>query len=193
MASNGRPPGELSVEPLWQHCVNAGAASHFGTTVAAVAGAVATMGQPDERVWPYDLTLGAGSQPAPQAAASADFHTAALFTVPLVHDGIEQYIEATLGIGLPMVLVVELTPEFEHPAAGGEIRTPALNAAIGDYHAVTAVGVSTDSTGTTRRLLVRNSWGPGWGAGGHGWLPLDYLVAFAVEAAAIDPSSLGLR
>jgi C1A family cysteine protease len=29
---------------------------------------------------------------------------------------------------------------------------------------------------TVRALLIRNSWGTGWGSGGYGWLPYDYVV-----------------
>jgi C1A family cysteine protease len=24
--------------------------------------------------------------------------------------------------------------------------------------------------------LIRNSWGPGWGERGHGWLPYSYIL-----------------
>jgi C1A family cysteine protease len=87
-------------------------------------------------------------------------------------------------------VIVELTGEFEKPSADGEIAVPDLLAPVSDYHAVLAVGAATNTAGTIRRLLIRNTWGPGWGAGGYGWLPLDYLIAFAVQAATNDPSSL---
>lgn len=183
----------LSVEPIWQHCVHAGTASHDGTTLRAIADAIEHTGQPLEAIWPYNDTLGAGTEPAPAAAGATTFNTAGLFDVPLAHDGIDEDLEATLAAGLPVIVVLEITREFENPDVSGEIGVPSLSSPVNDYHAVTAVGAATNVARNSRRLLIRNSWGSGWGAGGYGWLPYDYLVAFAVQAAAIDPQKLATR
>ena len=187
----GEPGAEmLAVEPLWQHCLHNGHAGHSGTTLTAGGEAVHAKGQTAEPWWPYNATLGAGTEPEPAAATQAAWYTAATIDTPLAHDGIEDLIEDALAVGLPLVLVIELTKQFEEAAADGEIALPALTAPVGDYHAVLALGAATSTDGTSRRLLIRNTWGSGWGAGGYGWLPLDYLVAFAVQAATIDPTSL---
>lgn len=180
----------LAVEPIWQHCLNNGNAGHNGTTLAAGGDALAAKGQTVEVCWPYNDTLGAGTEPEPASATQATWYSAGTVDTPLAHDGVEELVDDALAAGLPVMLVIELTHEFEHPTAEGEIALPALTAPVGDYHAVLAVGAATNPEGTTRRLLIRNTWGPGWGAGGYGWLPLDYLIAFGVQAAAIDPASL---
>lgn len=187
----GAPGAEmLAVEPLWQHCLHNGHAGHNGTTLAAGGDALRVKGQTAEPCWPYNRTLGAGTEPEPAAATQATWYTAATVDTALAHDGIEDLIDHALAAGLPLILVIELTQEFEQPTAQGEISLPALAAPVSDYHAVLAIGAATNTGGTSRRLLIRNTWGSGWGAGGYGWLPLDYLIAFAVQAAAIAPASL---
>jgi hypothetical protein len=180
----------LAVEPIWQHCVDNGRAGVDGTTIPDAAEALHHRGQPAETAWPYNDGLGAGTEPEPMTAAGVDWHCANLADVPLAHDGVEELIELALSAGFPVGVLVEITAEFEWPNADGEIEVPLITSPLGDYHAVVAVGAATSTDGTTRRLLVRNSWGAGWGAGGYGWLPIEYLTAFAVEAAVLDPRTM---
>lgn len=180
----------LAVEPLWQHCLHQGGAGRGGTTLVAGGAALQAKGQTLETCWPYNERLGAGTEPEPPTATKAAWYRGVTIDTPLAHDGIEMLVEDALAADLPVVLVIELTAEFEHPDRDGEIAIPSLMSPVSDYHAILALGAATNSAGTKRRLLVRNTWGPGWGAGGYGWLPLDYLIAFAVQAAAIDPTSL---
>lgn len=183
----------LAVEPLWRFALGEDLAGEQGTTLVATAEALKLIGQTTEQIWPYNQSLGSGTEVAPPEVSSASWQTAKLFRVPLLNDGVEHLIEDCLASGLPVVLVIEVTTEFEEADQSGEIAVPALSSAIGDYHAVTAIGVETNSDGTRRRLLICNSWGRGWGAGGYGWLPYDYLIAFGGEAGAIDPESLVAR
>jgi len=52
-------------------------------------------------------------------------------------------------------------------------------------HAIMAVGYddnlkikNTNPGGveTTGALLFKNSWGPGWGMSGYGWMPYEYVL-----------------
>ncbi len=184
-------PEPLAPEPLWAHCVELGQVSSLGTTLKAVGDALSVHGQPPLLAWPYNPDLGIGTEgPPPSASAAASWYQAQVVDVPLAHDGIESLLEDALAVSLPTVVVIEVTKEFETANSQGVITVPPLDSPAGDYHAVLAVGATTDSVAGLRCLLIRNTWGLGWGAGGYGWLPLDYLIAFAVQAGVVNPLSL---
>lgn len=183
-------PEALAPEPLWAHCMQSGRVSPLGTTMTAVGTALADLGQPPLGVWPYNPALGVGTEMQPAAAAIASWYKAQAIELPLAHDGIEDLLEDVLASSVPVVVVIEVTREFENATATGEISVPSIRSPVGDYHAVVALGAATNADTTLRRLLIHNTWGDGWGAGGYGWLPLDYLIAFAVQAAIVDPASL---
>ncbi len=186
-ACRTQPPEPLAPDALWSSCVANGTASREGTTLEAVADALRKDGQPSLVDWPFNTEITHEADQIPPAAQASIWHQADLSPVPVANDGIEDGIEYQLAIGLAVALIVEVTTEFEKATSNGTIEVPPLTAPQGSYHAVLVVGARTHER--VRTLLVRNSWGPGWGAGGYGWLPLDYLIAFGARADAIDPSS----
>ncbi len=186
-ACRTQPPEPLAPDALWLSCVTNGTASREGTTLEAVADALRTDGQPRLADWPFNTAILHEADPIPLAAQASTWHQADLSSVLVANDGIEDDIEDQLAIGLVVALIIEVTTEFEQATSNGTIEVPPLTAPQGSYHAVLVVGARTQER--VRALLVRNSWGPGWGAGGYGWLPLDYLIAFGARAGAIDPAS----
>ena len=84
-----------------------------------------------------------------------------------------------LSRGKLVGLVIRVTQGLFNPIGG---VVPLENAAIPDqYHAVLAVGWGTHQTGI-RYLLIRNSWGAGWGLSGYGWLPEPFVNLHVLEA-----------
>ena len=186
-ACRKQPPEPLAPDALWSSCVASGTASREGTTLEAVADALRTDGQPSLVDWPFNTEIFHEADQIPLAAQTSIWHQADLSSVPVANDGIEDGIEDQLATGLAVALILEVTTEFEQATPNGAIEVPPLTAPQGSYHAVLVVGARTHRQ--ARVLLVRNSWGSGWGAGGYGWLPLDYLIAFGARAGAVDPSS----
>lgn len=172
-----------AVEALWYHALNHGRAHATGTTLAAILDAAATAGQPAAEDWPFDPTLGVGTQDPPMSCGPPPWRAAPFREVPLAHDGREVDIEHELSEGRAVVLVLEIGDEFTFPDLEGFVAVPDLRAEMGDYHAVLAVGAVNTHLG--RHLIVRNSWGTGWAVDGHCLLPLAYLEAFAVQAASL--------
>jgi len=81
-------------------------------------------------------------------------------------------------------------PSFNHGNVMGGIPFPCPGERAVWGHAIVAVGYDDNkkirntlcNKETTGAFLIRNSWGTGWGDGGYGWLPYDYVRSgFALD------------
>jgi Papain family cysteine protease len=174
----------MAPEAVWWHCTKMGQVTAKGILLEHGGQAIAEAGQPPLTDWPWNPCLGVGTEDPPPAVGQPPWHTATMTPLHLAHDGTEAGIEDALAAGRPVILVIEVTGEFENADADGMIEIPDIRSPAGDYHAVLAVGAATDPV-RGRRLLVRNSWSEFWGAAGYGWLPMDYLIAYAIQAAIV--------
>lgn len=175
----------LAPEPIWWRCHHLQQAGPDGTLLAHAGAALASVGQSDLAAWPYDPNLGYGTEDPPSSCGSPPWKRAGFTKIQLAHDGVEDEIEDHLADGYPVVLIVELADEFYDPTVDGYVELPSIRSNAQEYHAVLAAGARTEGP-AGRHLLVRNSWGREWGLGGYCWLPLDYLIAFATEAAVVE-------
>ena len=168
----------LCVEYLFYHSVTRtpGKNPRAGTTMQAAAEALALEGQPVETAWPYSATDVVPWTPPAIASPMlrAQLSVGALSSPEIV---------AMLDRGRPVVLGLVVTDAFYRPDAAGlvEVRTPDPDRA---GHAVLAVGYSGKSA-SDAALLIRNSWGAGWGSGGYGWLTKAYVERQLRETAVL--------
>jgi C1A family cysteine protease len=168
----------LSVEYLYYHAVarTAGADPSAGTTMVAAAAALADEGQPVETAWPYSLV-----QVTPWTPPTI---TTTLYKTTMTPGKLAfADVIAALDQGRPIVLGLIITDAFYRPDGSGQIPDLSPDTERGG-HAVLAVGHGLSADGTPT-LLIRNSWGVGWGVGGYGWLPRPYVERQLHETAML--------
>ena len=176
---------DLSVEYLFYHSVQQMPAANpdQGTTFDATASALLSEGQPAEHVWPYADTQAYGAVWVPPAH-SAPLFKADLDPVPPDFDDIAaQFLQ-----GRAVVMGLIITDSFYHCDHSGMLPplTPDTERA---GHAV--LGVGSASNGADQFILIRNSWGAGWGMSGHAWLPRAYLELHLIEARMVAQQRIG--
>ncbi|PWB80924.1 MAG: cysteine protease [Candidatus Methylomirabilota bacterium] len=104
-------------------------------------------------------------------------------------------IKTNLAAGLPSMFGFTVYTSISQAGGSGKIPYPTAGEKVAGGHAIVAVGYddglkikNTNPSGvaTTGALLIRNSWGTGWGDHGYGWLPYDYVL----KGLAVDWWSL---
>jgi len=168
----------LSVEYLFYHSVERtpGKNPSAGTTMDAAAGALADEGQPVETAWPYSAVQ---TMPWTPPLITAKLHRRRMVLDKRAFDDVT----AILDGGQLVVLGLVVTDAFYHPDALGRVPDVNPDTERGG-HAVLAVGHGAHADGTSM-LLIRNSWGAGWGLGGYAWLSRPYIARQLHETATL--------
>jgi C1A family cysteine protease len=151
-------------------------------------GALVLFGVPPEEYWPY---LPAEFDKEPSAfcyAFAQNFQAITYYRLDpsgTANDLILERIKTNLAGGLPSMFGFTVYSSYEQAATTGKIPYPSKGEQIVGGHAVMAVGYddgmkiknsNPGATDTTGALLIRNSWGTGWGNSGYGWLPYEYVL-----------------
>lgn len=130
---------------------------------------LAKWGVCSEAMWPYDIgryTTKPGLDCYAEALTRQITQYLRISTI--------QEMKQCLADGYPFVFGINVYESFEseHVAKTGTVPIPKSDEEQLGGHAMLCVGYNDH----TKRFIVRNSWGTGWGAKGYCTLPYEYLV-----------------
>lgn len=150
--------------------------------------AMALAGVCPERYWPYEPHR-LDQEPPAFCYAIADNYEAMVY-YRLDQPGqspqlLLRSLKTHLARGLPVMFGSALYPSLGQVGVHGVLAEPMPGDPIVLLHAFVAAGyddekIVCDETGSIREgrgaVLVRSSWGPGWGKDGYAWLPYSYVL-----------------
>ncbi|MFB3885551.1 MAG: C1 family peptidase [Thermodesulfobacteriota bacterium] len=157
-------------------------------------GAMVLFGVPPEEYWPYREEEKEFDQEPPAFcyAFAQNYQTIKYFRHDPPGTKTEEFlrrVKVYLSKGHPAMFGFTVYNSIEQAEKTGRIPFPSPKEKIEGGHAVVAVGYD-DQIGiknqygkveTKGALLIRNSWGKGWGEEGYGWLPYEYLLKGLAE------------
>lgn len=142
--------------------------------------ALVLLGAPPEDYWPYVIADFDKEPPAFCYALGANWKSVKYFRLDIAgastRDTLNR-VKAFLVAGLPSMFGFTVYESIEQADGSGKIPFPTDKDRVAGGHAVVAVGYDDEvKIGSTKgALMIRNSWGKGWGEKGYGWLPYAYV------------------
>lgn len=163
-----------------------------GAFLRSAMGALALFGAPPEEYWPYDVTKYEDEPPAFCYAFAQNFQAikyVRLDPPATAPDVALKEVKSFLASGLPSMFGFTVYSSIAEADGDGKIPLPSSGERVEGGHAIVAAGyddavtITNNKSGLTTKgaIKIRNSWGPGWGDHGYGWLPYDYVTAGIAE------------
>lgn len=154
----------VPLSPEYLHYFATGNGSSSGAHFPDIVRALSHRGQPTEENCPYCINGRPVNWEPPTGVRlyrrNSDLKAA---TADTIEDLLRARCIPVLGIAIPQSFFFPTTPWVISPA--GPVR---------GLHAVVAVAIGAEHS--KRCFLIRNSWGPEWGDGGHVWLDDAFIV-----------------
>jgi C1A family cysteine protease len=165
-----------------------------GAYLRTTIGAMVLFGVPPEDYWPYtdDEKKFDKEPPAFCYAFAQNYQTIKYYRhdpPEIPADTILDRVKTYLASGHPAMFGFTVYNSIEQADKTGKIPFPSSKEKIEGGHAIAAVGYDDNmkiknkygQKETKGALLIRNSWGKGWGEEGYGWLPYEYVLKGLAE------------
>ena len=153
-----------------------------GAYLRSTMGALVLFGVPPEEYWPYKIADFDKEPTAFCYAFAQNYQSMTYYRLDpsgTSKTDLLNLIKTNLASGLPSMFGFTVYSSIDQAATTGKIPYPAAGEKIVGGHAIVAAGYDDKMVIKNAKpgaLLIRNSWGTGWGDNGYGWLPYDYVL-----------------
>lgn len=159
-----------------------------GAYLRSTMGALALFGVPPEQYWPYQVSAFDNEPTAFCYAFAQNYQAISYYRLDPAGTpppALLTRIKANLVAGLPSVFGFTVYSSMSQAGTTGRIPYPSAGEKVLGGHAMLVIGydenltITNTNTGASTKgaLLVRNSWGAGWGDHGYGAIPYDYVTS----------------